>query len=196
MRGGGGLGRRRPSTGGGDGGGTAADLFTPGQDGNFNWNSTSPIGAKPILLYVFNGHIYEGSAFDYSKSLELGLFKDKEIVKEARDFTCEKICLSDHEFLRKVKGREPVTDFLTRTMEKADKRKVSLLFLDSSGFPIATFTDPKAIKEGSPALLKAMRAAKEENSKRLAAAAAKPADAKAGEVKADEAKADVPKSGD
>jgi hypothetical protein len=190
MRGGGGLGRKRPTTGGGDGGGTAADLFTPGQDGNFNWNSTTPIGSKPILLYVFNGHIYEGSVFEYSKSLELGLFKDKEIVKEARDFTCEKICLSDHEFLRKVKGREPVTDFLARTMEKADKRKVSLLFLDSSGFPIANFTDPKAIKEGSPALLKAMRAAKEENSKRLAAAAAKPVEPKAGEPKAD-----APKSG-
>src|SRR5262245_43336089 len=170
MRGGGGLGKRRPTTGSGDGG-SAADFFTPGQDGNFNWNSTTPIGSKPILLYVFNGHIWEGSAFDYSKSLELGLFKDKEVVKEAREFTCEKICLSDHEFLRKVKGREPVSDFLVRAMEKAEKRKVSLLFLDSAGFPIATFTDPKAIKEGSPALLKAMRAAKEENLKRLAAAA-------------------------
>jgi hypothetical protein len=167
--GGGGMRRRRSTTGSGDGSGSGADAFTPGSDGNLTWNGTTPINGKPILVYVFNGHIYEGTNYDYSDTLENTLFKDKEVVKESRDFVCEKVCIGDHELLRKVKGREPVTEFFAKTMAKPEQRKVQLLFLDSTGQWIASFTDPKAIKEGVPALLKAMRAAKEENAKRLAA---------------------------
>ena len=108
--------------------------------------------------------------------LETSLFKDKEVVKEARDFICEKVCIADHEFLRKAKGRERIGEFLARTRTKQETRKVELLFLDSTGALLSTFNDPKAIKEGAPALLKALRAAKEENSKRIAAAAAKAAE--------------------
>ncbi|MSR45601.1 MAG: hypothetical protein EXS13_00775 [Planctomycetes bacterium] len=157
------------------------DFFTPGQDGSLTWNGTNPIGSKPILIYVFNGHIYEGTHFDYSRTLETTLFKDKDVIKESRDFVCEKVCIDDHEFLRKIKGREQVTAFLAKAMEKPEQRKVQLLFVDSTGQLIANFTDPKAIKEGAPALLKALRAAKEENAKRLTAAASKPAVGPAGE---------------
>ncbi|MBM4015013.1 MAG: hypothetical protein FJ293_08625 [Planctomycetes bacterium] len=189
--GGGGMRKRRSSTGSGDGSGSGADAFTPGSDGNFAWNGTTPINGKPILVYVFDGHIYEGTNYDYSDKLENALFKDKEVVKESRDFICEKVCIGDHEILRKLKGREPVTEFFAKTMAKPEQRKVQLLFLDSTGQLIATFTDPKAIKEGVPALVKAMRAAKEENAKRLAAnpvAPAKDAPAKDAAPKSDDAK--------
>jgi hypothetical protein len=66
MRGGGGFARRNRSTSGTDGGG-GADVFTPGQDGTLQWNTTQSIADRPILLYTFNGHIYEGRDFDYSK---------------------------------------------------------------------------------------------------------------------------------
>ncbi len=99
------------------------------------------------------------------------MLKNKEIIKEAREFVCEKVCLSDHEFLRKVKGREPVNTYLLANMEKGEQRKVQVLFLDADGKPIATFTDPKALKEGVPALLREMRKAKEENAKRTGTAA-------------------------
>jgi hypothetical protein len=92
-------------------------------------------------------------------------------VKLMRDFVCEKVCVSDHEFLRKVKGREPISEFLTANMEKSSQRKVQLMLLDSKGKLIGTFDDPKALKEGAPALLRAAKKAREENSKRLAAAA-------------------------
>ena len=176
--GGGGYGRRRPSsTGSGDGGGSGSDLFTPGQDGNLAWNGTQPIGSKPILVYVFNGHIYDGSLFDYSKRLETELLKNPEVIKEARDFICEKVCIGDHELLRKVKGREAVTAYLAAHYAKPEQRKVQLFFLDSTGALISVFNDPKAMKEGAPALLREMRKAKEANVKRLAELAAKkPAD--------------------
>ena len=174
MRGGGGFAKRRPSTTGGGGDGVVADAeekFTPGQDGSFAWNSTQPIEGRPILLYVFNGHKSEGREFDYSKSLETALFANKEVAKEARAFVCEKVCIEDHEFLRKVKGREPVTTFLTSTMEKAEQRKSSLLLLDANGALISSFDDPKSLKEGAAALMRDLKKAKAENSKRLAPAA-------------------------
>ncbi len=178
--GGGGFGRRKPSsTGSGDGGGSG-DLFTPGQDGNLSWNGTQPIANKPILVYVFDGHIYDGSVFDFSKRIETELLKDPQVIKEARDFVCEKVCVGDHEFLRKVKGREALTAYLTANLAKPEQRKVQLFFLDSTGQWISTFNDPKAIKEGAPALLREMRKAKEENAKRLAALAAKAAAPAAG----------------
>lgn len=177
--------KRRPTTGGGDGNGSGTENFTPGQDGSLTWNGTQPINGKPILVYVFNGHIYEGTQFDYSNTLETVLFKDKDVIKEAREFICEKVCVGDHELLRKVKGREAIADYFARNMAKPEQRKVQLLFLDATGAPISAFTDPKAIKEGAPALLKAMRAAREENAKRLALAAAKPAPAKPADAPAD-----------
>lgn len=187
--GGGGFGRRRASnTGSGDGGGEA-DLFTPGQDGNLSWNGTQPIGSKPLLVYVFNGHVYDGSLFDYSKRLETELLKNPEVIKEARDFVCEKVCIGDHEFLRKVKGREPITAYLAGNFAKPEQRKVQLFFLDSTGSLISVFNDPKAIKEGSPALLREMRKAKEVNAKRLAELAAKKA---AEPAKEEPAKGDSP----
>jgi CDP-glycerol glycerophosphotransferase (TagB/SpsB family) len=170
MRGGGGFGRRARTGGSGDGAG-GAEWFTPGQDGNFAWNTTQAIADRPILLYTFDGHIYEGKDFDYSKRMELELFLDKEIVKLARDFVCEKICISEHEFLRKVKGREPISAFLAANMEKPVQRKVQIAMLDSSGKLIAVFNDPKQLKEGAPALLRELKKAREENAKRLAAAA-------------------------
>jgi hypothetical protein len=164
--------RRRPRTGGGDTT-EVGEYFTPGQDGNLAWNTTQPIVARPILLYIFDGHVFEGSNYDYSKTIELGMFKNKELIKESRDFVCEKICIDDHEFLRKVKGREPVNGFLAANMEKKEQRVVQLAFLDSSGRLISVFDDPKALKDGVPALRKAMRQAREENARRLEAAAPK-----------------------
>lgn len=168
VRTGGGFGRRRAKTGSGDGSGSGSDLFVPGSDGNLSWNGTKPIAGKPILLYVFDGHIYDGSAFDYSKRLETELFKHKDVIQAARDFICEKVCIGDHEFLRKVKGREPVTEYLATTFEKPESRKVKLLFLDATGKAIAAFDDPKALKEGVPALLAQLREAAKVNAQRLA----------------------------
>jgi len=150
---------------------TDREYFTPGQDGNLTWNTTQAIADRPILLYTFNGHVFDGKEFDYSRSVELELFKNKEVIKLAREFVCEKICVSDHEFLRQVKGREPVNAFLASSMEKPDQRKVRVTFLDRSGRLIATFDDPKALKDGAPALLRAMRAAAAENARRRTAEA-------------------------
>jgi len=171
--GGGGFRRRSPSTGSnGDGSGSGA-WFIPGSDGNLQWNTTQPIGEKPILLYVFNGHIFEGPAYDYSANFELDLLakKDdsKELLEEARAFVCEKVCLSDHEFLRQVKGREAVSEFLASKMGNLDQRKVHVLLLDSKGKLIQALDGKKPFKGGIPGLLKAMRAAREENARRLAA---------------------------
>jgi hypothetical protein len=176
--GGGGFGRRpAPTTGGGGDGGVAGDTFTPGQDGSLAWNTTQPIADKPILLYVFDGHVFEGTGFDYSKKVELEFLKNnKELIAESRGFTCEKICRADHEFLRKVKGREPVNAFLAANLEKPEQRKVQILLLDSTGQLIATFAnDPKQLKTGAAGLLKLLRDAKVENQKRLEAAAPKKA---------------------
>ncbi len=98
------------------------------------------------------------------------MFKNKELIKEARGFVCEKICVADHEFLRKVKGREPVNAFLAASMEKNEQRKVQVMFLDSQGKLISVFSEPKSMKEGAPALLRELKKAREENARRLAAA--------------------------
>jgi hypothetical protein len=171
--GGGGFSKRRGGTTSSDAdGGPGSAGFVPGSDGNLMWNTTQPIGDRPILLYVFDGHVAEGSSFEYAKSVELAIFgskENKELLKEARGFVCEKICNSAHEFLRQVKGREPVSGFLAANMEKSDQRKVQVLFLDARGKLISTFTDPKAIKEGGAAFLREMKRAREENARRLLA---------------------------
>lgn len=124
---------------------------------------------KPVLVYVFDGHKFEGAGFDYSAQVERKLFAEKKVIRESRGFVCEKICTADEEFLRSVKGREPVLKYL-KTMKDAKQRAPHVALLDNKGKLIAKITDPKLLKKGAPALLKQMKKAKVENAKRLEAA--------------------------
>lgn len=163
-----------PTTGKDDPVTEVVEAFTPGQVGRLAWNDSQPIDGRPILLYVFNGHLFDGDDFDYSKELEQKLFDSKEVRRLASDFVCEKICLGAHEFLREVEGREAIHAFLSATMELPEQRKVGLYLLDSSGGLISSFT-AKEMRGGAPVLLREIRKATAENGRRVTAKAVAPA---------------------
>ena len=144
---------------------TAAEessYFVPGQDGNFAWNTTVPVRQKPILVYVFDGHVAAGNDFDYSKAVEKRMFKNDDVRELSREFICEKICVGDHEFLREVKGREAVHRYL-KTMPELEKREVHVALLDSNGELIEVFVDKRKIRKGAPALEASMKKALKAN---------------------------------
>jgi hypothetical protein len=145
----------------------AGTFFVPGQNGTLSWNTTAPIRQKPILLYVFDGHTLEGSNFEYSAIVENKAFKDEKVIREARGFICEKICTSDHEFLREVEGREPVTKFISTSLKDPKKRNAKVFLLDASGQLIASFEGEKFLKTSAPAMAKMLKKAKKENQGRI-----------------------------
>lgn len=143
------------------------EFFTPGQDGSFAWNTTAPIGKRPILVYVYDCQKSSGDGFDYSQSVERKIFSQQEIRKLSRDFVCEKICAGNDEFLRKVEGREAVSSYLS-TMKEPKDRVTHVAVLDPEGKLIAKFTEPKLLKKGAPAFLELLKGAQVEAARRKA----------------------------
>lgn len=145
--------------------------FAPGQNGTLTWNTTQAIDQRPILVYVFDGHTPKGDNFDYSKLVEQEFLKDKDVVKVADDFVCEKLCIKETDFLQPVKGREPVQEWLAANMKEPAQRKAKLLVLDSKGALLRAF-DAKELKNADPRLVvRELKKAQKTNEEHLAAAA-------------------------
>ena len=145
--------------------------FAPGQNGTLTWNTTQAIDRRPILVYVFDGHSPSGDNFDYSKLIEQEFLKDKDVVKVADDFVCEKLCIKETDFLQPVKGREPVQEWLAANMKEPAQRKAKLLVLDANGALLRSF-DAKELKSAKPALVvRELKKAQKTNEEHVAAAA-------------------------
>ncbi len=149
----------------------AVDGFLPGETNSFAWNTTVPVEEKPILVYVFNGHVYEGSEFEYSSSLEQGAFADRKIRDLARNFICEKVCVADEELLREVAGRESVSTYLRSFSEKKEKPSAHVALLDSHGRRLGTLDD-RTIARGPGAVAKELKRCLQINAERAEAARA------------------------
>jgi hypothetical protein len=162
--------RPPPTTAGPDEVTDVAESFVPGQIGKLPWNDSRPVGDRPILLYVFNGHVFEGEDYEYSKELEQTLLRNEDVVELAGDFACEKVCIDSHAFLREVAGREAVTAYLSASMPRPEDRRVGLYFLDGRGELISKLTAAK-LRKGAPMLRQAMLQAKAENAQRRLAGA-------------------------
>jgi ribosomal protein L15 len=145
--------------------------FAPGQNGTLTWNTTQAIDRRPILVYVFDGHTPAGENFDYSKLIEQEFLKDKDVVKVADDFVCEKLCIKETDFLQPVKGREPVQEWLAANMKEPAQRKAKLVVLDANGALLRSF-DAKELKSAKPALVvRELKKAQKTNEEHVAAAA-------------------------
>ena len=144
--------------------------FAPGQNGTLTWNTTQAIDHRPILVYVFDGHTPAGENFDYSKLIEQEFLKDKDVVKVADDFVCEKLCIKETDFLQPVKGREPVQEWLAANMKEPAQRKAKLVVLDANGALLRSF-DAKELKSAKPALVvRELKKAQKTNDEHVAAA--------------------------
>ena len=125
--------------------GTPRPEFIPGTNGSFYWNTTVPVDEKPILVYLYNGHVVDDTNASFSKHVERECFRQKKIAEVARGFVCEKICFGCDEFFRWVTHRGALEPYLHK-LKKPDANVTSLVvLLDSSGSVIREFKKPPSI---------------------------------------------------
>jgi len=161
-----GLNSSRAGKDAGDQTGATRPDFIPGMDGSFYWNTTVPVGSKPILVYLYNGHEIEDDNASYCRKVERGSFKDKRVAAIARRFTCEKVCFGCHELGLTPPHREAVSRYL-RSLGERPELRAHVALLDATGRVIHEFKRPPA----SGALLQGMVLADKENRRRLEEAA-------------------------
>jgi hypothetical protein len=148
--------------------------FVPGTEGMLAWNTTRPVGERPILVYLFNCEDRKGEGFDFARVFETQVLRDKTVLKLGRQFACERICYDSPYFLDKVKGREMMHPWLEDLAQKSQKSKkdklvAHVVFLDADGKLIDVLRGSKQLKsKGSKYLAHAMKKALKENEKRKA----------------------------
>ncbi|MFH0944894.1 MAG: hypothetical protein V2A76_06820 [Planctomycetota bacterium] len=114
--------------------------FIPGQDGNLYWNTSVLQQGRPVLVYLYNGHVISDDDCKRSRQFEKNCFPDEAVIKEARGFVCEKICFGCSEFSRKTQHREVIRDYLKRVVESGSFES-KIVLLDASGQTLAEFKD-------------------------------------------------------
>lgn len=133
--------------------------FIPGQDGNLYWNTTLPIGERPIIVYLYNGHEADDKNAKFCEHVEKEVFKDRKVRLGARDFICEKICFGCKELEMNVSSRAALNKYLDTFKKNPEATKSRIAFLTSTGHVLEEFTKPvKPAKFG-----RAMRNALKEN---------------------------------
>jgi hypothetical protein len=137
--------------------------FRAGFNGSFSWNTTVPVGNKPILLYVFDCEATVGPQLEFSRKLESS-FASEGAIDLSRQFTCEKVCLEKDQLFQRLPHRSPLDRLLGSLENQA--LKPMLVVLDPRGEVIGKTDKPL----DAPALQAFMRKALAESKQPLATA--------------------------
>lgn len=118
-------------------GGVPEEWFAPGSDASLAWNGTGELKNRPILVYLFDGHVNKGSFFDFAKWTEMNIFRQRKVTEETRNFHCEKLCLRTDGLMRSVAHRPELKKFLSE-VEGMEPRRPMVALLDARGEVITT----------------------------------------------------------